>query len=188
MFETLPDRDRKRTVKSINVIGVSEQVKAEILSRVTLRVGASVSPDEAVSLLQSVREYDEHLSTNVNFAGPDELVVNIVAPMSAAPRATLDASGAIKVGGNVQASKIVRQPRPVYPMEAKAARIQGVVKLMALIAKDGTIKSLEVISGHPILVPAALESVKDWVYQTTLFNGEPVEVQTQIDINFTLSQ
>ena len=94
----------------------------------------------------------------------------------------------IRVGGNVQQAKLVRQPHPVYPPLAKQARIQGVVKLSAIIAKDGTIQHLEVISGHPLLIPAALEAVKQWVYQPTLLNGEPVEVVTQIDVNFTLSQ
>jgi protein TonB len=94
----------------------------------------------------------------------------------------------IKVGGNVQSAKLVRQPRPVYPPLAKQARISGVVKLSAVISKDGTIQQLEVISGHPLLVPSALDAVKQWVYQPTQLNGEPVEVQTQIDVNFTLSQ
>jgi len=94
----------------------------------------------------------------------------------------------IKVGGNVQSAKLMRQPRPNYPPLAKQARISGVVKLSAVIGKDGTIKELQVVSGHPLLVPAALEAVKQWVYQPTLLNGEPVEVQTQIDVNFTLSQ
>ena len=88
----------------------------------------------------------------------------------------------------LQSSKLIRQPRPAYPEEAKAARIQGVVKLSAVIAKDGTIKSLEVISGHPLLVASALDAVRQWVYETTLLNGNPVEVQTQIDVNYTLSQ
>jgi protein TonB len=94
----------------------------------------------------------------------------------------------IRVGGNVQQAKLVRQPKPSYPPLAKQARIQGVVHLSAIIAKDGTIQKLEVIGGHPLLVPAALEAVKQWVYQPTLLNGEPVEVITQIDVNFTLSQ
>ena len=71
---------------------------------------------------------------------------------------------------------------------SEQARISGVVHLNAVIAKDGTIQDLKVISGHPLLVPSALEAVKQWVYQPTLLNGEPVEVQTQIDVNFTLSQ
>ncbi|HTS24339.1 MAG TPA: TonB family protein [Bryobacteraceae bacterium] len=94
----------------------------------------------------------------------------------------------IKIGGAVQQAKLVRQPHPVYPPLAKQARISGVVKLSAIISRDGTIQKLEVISGHPLLVPAALEAVKQWVYQPTLLNGEPVEVVTQIDVNFTLSQ
>jgi len=94
----------------------------------------------------------------------------------------------IRVGGNVQQAKLVRQPRPVYPPLAKQARIQGVVKLNAIISRDGTIQNLSVISGHPLLVPSAMDAVKQWVYQPTLLNGEPVEVVTQIDVNFTLSQ
>jgi protein TonB len=94
----------------------------------------------------------------------------------------------IRIGGSVQQAKLVRQPHPVYPPLAKQARIQGTVKLSAIISKDGTIQHLEVISGHPLLVPSALEAVKQWVYQPTLLNGEPVEVITQIDVNFTLSQ
>ena len=94
----------------------------------------------------------------------------------------------ITIGGNVQQAKLVRQPKPVYPPLAKQARISGVVHLAAVISKDGTIQDLKVISGHPLLIPAALEAVKQWVYQPTLLNGEPVEVSTQIDVNFTLSQ
>src|ERR1017187_1073168 len=94
----------------------------------------------------------------------------------------------ITIGGNVQQSKLVRQPKPVYPPLAKQARISGVVHLAAVISKDGTIQDLKVISDHPLLIPSALEAVKQWVYQPTLLNGEPVEVSTQIDVNFTLSQ
>jgi protein TonB len=94
----------------------------------------------------------------------------------------------IRVGGNVQQAKLIRQPRPVYPPLAKQARISGHVILNAVIGKDGTIKDLTFASGHPLLVPSAMEAVKQWVYQPTLLNGEPVEVVTQIDVNFTLSQ
>jgi protein TonB len=92
----------------------------------------------------------------------------------------------IRVGGNVQAAKIVRQPKPIYPPLAKQARIQGTVRFTAIIGRDGTIQNLQLVSGHPLLVPSAQEAVKQWVYQPTLLNGEPVEVITQIDVNFTL--
>lgn len=94
----------------------------------------------------------------------------------------------IRVGGNVQAAKLVRQPKPMYPPLAKQARIQGTVRFTAIIGKDGAIQNLQLVSGHPLLVPSATEAVKQWVYQPTLLNGEPVEVITQIDVNFTLSQ
>jgi protein TonB len=93
----------------------------------------------------------------------------------------------IRVGGNVQSAKLVRQPKPVYPPLAKQARIQGTVRFQAIIGKDGTIQNLQLVSGHPLLVPSATEAVKQWVYQPTLLNGEPVEVVTQIDVNFTLT-
>ncbi len=94
----------------------------------------------------------------------------------------------IRVGGNVQAAKLIKRPNPIYPPLAKQARISGTVKLSALIGKDGTIQNLSVVTGHPLLVQAALDAVRQWVYQPTLLNGEPVEVATEIDVNFTLNQ
>jgi protein TonB len=94
----------------------------------------------------------------------------------------------IRVGGNVQAAKLVKQPKPVYPPLAKQARIQGTVRFTAIIGRDGSIQNLTLVSGHPLLIPSAQEAVRQWVYQPTLLNGEPVEVVTQIDVNFTLSQ
>jgi protein TonB len=88
----------------------------------------------------------------------------------------------------VQQANLIRQVRPQYPPLAKAARVQGTVKFEAIIAKDGTIQNLKVVSGPPLLVNAALEAVKQWQYKPTLLNGEPVEVITTIDVNFTLSQ
>ncbi len=93
----------------------------------------------------------------------------------------------ITVGGNVQQAMLVYQPKPVYPPLAKQARIQGTVKFTAIIGRDGTIQNLTLVSGHPLLVQAATEAVKQWRYKPTLLNGEPVEVVTQIDVNFTLS-
>jgi len=94
----------------------------------------------------------------------------------------------IRVGGNVQSAKLVAQPRPAYPPLARQARIQGTVKLEAVISKDGTIENLTVVSGHPLLIQAALDAVKQWRYQPTMLNGVAVVVVTTIDVNFTLGQ
>jgi protein TonB len=94
----------------------------------------------------------------------------------------------IRVGGQVEQAKLIFQPKPEYPPLAKMARIQGTVRLEAIISRDGTIQDLKVLSGHPLLVKAALEAVQRWRYQPTLLNGEPVEVVTEIDVNFTLQE
>jgi TonB family protein len=114
-------------------------------------------------------------------------------PVGAPPPSPVEVSPAgpvpmrIRVDGNVQQAKLIRQPKPVYPPLARQARISGVVRLRVIIAKDGTIENLTLISGHPLLVPAAMQAVKQWVYQPTLLNGEPVAVLTQVEVNFELS-
>ncbi len=77
--------------------------------------------------------------------------------------------------------------QPVYPPLARAARIQGEVVLSATISKEGTIENLQVLRGHPMLVKAALDAVSRWRYRPYILNNEPVEVETQITVNFTLS-
>ena len=94
----------------------------------------------------------------------------------------------VRVGGNVQAANLLSQVKPVYPPLAKQARIQGVVVLEAIISKEGTIDNLKVITGHPLLIQAAIDAVKQWKYKPTQLNGEPVEVVTTITVNFAFSQ
>ena len=94
----------------------------------------------------------------------------------------------IRVGGNVQQAKLKRQPKPLYPPLARQARIQGTVRFTAVIGKDGSIQNLQMVTGHPLLVQSAQDAVKQWLYEPTLLNGEAVEVITQIDVNFTLTQ
>lgn len=97
-------------------------------------------------------------------------------------------TGPLRVGGNVQAAKLINRITPIYPPLARQTRISGTVRLHAIISKDGTIQQLEVVSGHPLLQQAALDAVRQWRYQPTLLNGEPVEVDTTIDVIFSLNQ
>jgi periplasmic protein TonB len=94
----------------------------------------------------------------------------------------------ISVGGNVQAAHLVNRVQPIYPPLARQTRISGTVKLHAIIGKNGAVEQLQVVSGHPLLVQSALDAVKQWRYQPTLLNGEPVEVDTEIDVIFSLAQ
>ena len=92
----------------------------------------------------------------------------------------------IRQGGNVQAANLIEQVNPIYPPLARQARIQGVVVMEAVISKEGSIESLRVVTGHPLLNQAALDAVKQWKYRPTLLNGEPVEVITTVTVTFNL--
>ncbi len=107
-----------------------------------------------------------------------------LAPVSAPPAA---APQQVRVESNLQAANLIKKVVPVYPMLAKSAGIEGLVKFTALIDKEGKIRNLKLISGPPPLVDAASEAVKRWVYRPTLLNGQPVEVITEIIVNFTIS-
>jgi TonB family protein len=93
----------------------------------------------------------------------------------------------VRVGQGVSAGLLIRKVAPNYPPVARQARVQGQVVLQAEISNDGTIQNLQLISGHPMLVPAAIEAVKQWRYRPYLLNGEPVAVETQVVVNFILS-
>ena len=93
----------------------------------------------------------------------------------------------VRVSQGVTAGLLTRKVQPMYPPLARQARIQGVVVLQAEISKDGEIQNLSLISGHPMLAPAAIEAVKQWRYRPYILNGESVAVETQITVNFTLS-
>jgi protein TonB len=82
---------------------------------------------------------------------------------------------------------LIHKVQPPYPPLARAARIQGAVVLRAIISKAGTIENLQVLSGHPLLVPAAIDAVRQWRYRPYNLNGDPVEVETQVTVNFILS-
>src|SRR5215475_3138828 len=93
----------------------------------------------------------------------------------------------VRVSSGVQSGLLVRKVQPTYPPLARQARIQGTVVLQAQISKTGDIENLQLVSGHPMLAPAAIEAVKQWKYKPYLLNGEPVEVETTVQVNFTLA-
>jgi len=88
---------------------------------------------------------------------------------------------------NMNEGSLIRKVQPAYPMLARSARIQGAVVLQAVISKQGTIENLKVLSGHPMLVPATIDAVKQWRYRPYILNSEPVEVETQITVSFSLA-
>lgn len=125
----------------------------------------------------------------------DGLIPTLVITPAAPPTATVKPpvptptpAAPVHVGGAVQEGKLIFGPHPAYPRIAVMARIQGTVHIQAIIERDGTIGHLQVLSGPPMLTNAALEAVRQWRYKPTLLNGQPVEVITEIDVHFALSQ
>jgi periplasmic protein TonB len=116
------------------------------------------------------------------------VIGGVIGGVGGAPPPPKPAQTRIRQGGQVQAAKLVNKVQPLYPPLARQTRISGTVRLHAIIAKNGTVEQLEVISGHPLLVQAALDAVRQWKYQATTLNGENVEVDTTIDVIFSLNQ
>jgi len=93
----------------------------------------------------------------------------------------------IRLAGSVEAAKLIAKAQPTYPPKAVAAGVHGNVILHAIIGTNGSVKTLQVISGDPLLIQAAQDAVRQWKYAPTLLNGEPVEVDTTVTVTFTLS-
>jgi len=116
--------------------------------------------------------------------------ISVFAPVTVTGQSPLIDTTAIRVGGNVQAAKIVRQPRPEYPADLQQAGIEGTVTLKAVISKEGLPISIQTV-GNGVdqrLAVAAAKAVAQWRYQPALLNGEPVETMVTIDLSFTLDQ
>ena len=186
----------------INLDGVPESLRSTLHDKLAQYEGRPMSGEVMRAITNIVMEEDRHLSMVWTKGTLRVLLVNEMPPppppaaigssnLDAPPPPPPAADGTpqrIRVGGNVQQDLLISKVTPVYPPLAKQARIQGTVRMSAIIGKDGKVLNLTVVSGHPLLVPAAMESVQQWVYRPTLLNGQPVEVITQIDVNFTLSE
>jgi len=116
------------------------------------------------------------------------VIGGVIGGVGAAPPPPKANPGRIKQGGAVTQASLINKVQPNYPPLARQTRISGTVRLHAIISKDGSVQQLEVLSGHPLLVQAALDAVRQWRYRPTLLNGEAVEVDTTIDVIFSLNQ
>jgi len=178
----LPEGKRV-TLRSITVEGLTPAARDELLQRLPVHQGDNVDADGMRAINTSVLAFDEHLRVNLNIADDDSgsLRIHLAPAGDSAP-------ARIRVGGTMQQAKLLVKVQPVYPTEAKAQRIQGVVRLQATLDKSGKVENLIVLDGDRLLAAAAIDAVRQWQYQTTLLNGDPVGVVTEVDVNFTLAQ
>ena len=169
-----------RTVKNVEVLGTSDEARQQLLAQLPVHAGEQLDSTKFAELNNAVNAFDPHFAVTLAITPDGGTTVRILAPGSAPQR--------IRVGGNVQAAMLLQKPAPVYPPDAKAAGIQGKVQLSAVIGPDGHMQELTVLEGDATLAKAAQDAVWQWVYKPTLLNGNPVSVQTTIDVNFTLAQ
>jgi protein TonB len=145
----------------------------------------SIEPSEAViggiGDPVGVNSLNRILSQAPVLPRPDTPVHDIVKPYA-------EVSAPVRVSGPVQEAKLLRKVVPIYPQLAIQTRTQGTVHLVGVISKDGTIRNLQVIDGPPLLIRAALDAVKQWVYRPTLLGQEPVEVVAPITVTFILNR
>jgi len=114
-------------------------------------------------------------------------VISSTSSLAAVPRFVPATPTRIRISQGVTRGLLIHREEPIYPALARAARVQGDVVLSAIIDTNGQIQNLQLVSGHPMLVPAALAAVRQWRYKPYLLNGQPVEVETTITVIFTLS-
>jgi protein TonB len=114
-------------------------------------------------------------------------IVNATSNLSAVPKFAPVVPQRVRISQGVTKGLLIRRVEPTYPPLARSARVQGEVVLSAIISTNGDIENLQLVSGHPMLVPAALTAVKQWRYKPYLLNGQPTEVETTITVIFTLS-
>ena len=185
-----------RIIKSITILGLPEQARADLLASLPVHEGDELNADTIQKATQAAKAFDEHLvvmpimlrSTTSGEADADLTIGLMQAVTRTNATTTSSTTARITVGGNVQSAMIVSKTPPVYPELAKAARVSGVVHLAVVLAKDGTVQEIHSLGGPALLIQAAMDAVKQWVYRPTLLNGQPVTVETTIDVSFTLAQ
>ena len=153
-------------------VPVAVQINVEVNFRIT--DGQATPPEPAAA---------------ATTAKPEALRV-IAAPLpdtaAPLPPAPSDTPTIVRIGAGGADGMLVSRVEPVFPPLALQARIQGVVILNVDIANDGSVQAVKVVTGHPLLVQAAIDAVKQWQYKPYLLNGEPVEVSTRVSVPFTL--
>jgi len=178
-------------------VHVVKQIQTDLLNNGTLR-----TPTKIPQKIQMIKEEEAPppMASNGGVVGgvPGGIpggqlggvigsVISSSNSLAAVPKFVPATPTRVRISGGVTKGMLIHREEPTYPTLARAARVQGDVVLSAIIDTNGQITNLQLVSGHPMLVPAALAAVKQWRYKPYLLNGQPVEVETTITVIFTLS-
>lgn len=172
----------------------------------TFRVPTSTHTSKSISIPKAMHKTQEASPPPVDTTGgvvagvpggmvggvPDGVLGEVLSVTHRVPAPVLAKTSPMpkrmRIASRVADANLIHDVAPTYPPEAGRARIEGTVVLLAVIGKDGTVQDVRVESGLPLLAQAAIDAVKQWRYRPYLLNGEPIEVDSQITINFTLSR
>jgi TonB family protein len=178
-----PSEDQARLDRLF--IQAPDAIKQKLEGHLPLREGDRITQSALNDLSAALKDVDEHLRVTIHPNADKTGSMIFIALNNAGPG---EAPKRIRVGGNAEAANLVQKVTPIYPPEAKANRVQGSVRFTVVIGKDGRVQNVTLVSGDPVLAQAAKDAVQQWIYKPTLLNGDPVEVMTQVEVNFTLSQ
>lgn len=191
-LEAERDELQGQVVIKFHVSETGDVEQAEVVSGNSVLAGAAVNAAKKWKFKPFIRNgHAEKVATNIrfDFAFKDKVTDVKIAPSAASSADGNDGSQSpkrVRVSAGVTQGLVLHKVAPVYPPDAKRARIQGTVVLAAIIGKDGRIKDLHVLSGPAALTDAAVGAVEQWQYRPYLLMGEPVEVDTTVTVTFTL--
>jgi TonB family protein len=188
------------TLKSTTVVGLSEDARNQLLEGLPVHPGEAIDANALSGVLNRIANFDHDLKICETLSGA-ELAITIETPgfrlpnpeaerqentRPEAPASPQFTPTRIRVSASAQAAKLISKVEPEYPSLAKANHIQGVVRLTLILYNDGRVMHVFLVSGHPLLDQAAEDAVKQWMYSPTLVNGTPVEVVTEVEVEFFL--
>jgi len=155
----------------------SEPKRAVVLDAPTVLSGSSVIGSSPIGAPANVKDLGVPV---VNAPPPPP-----PQPVQAAQAQPAPAVKQVRAGGDLQPGALIKRVNPVYPEILKLSHIGGTVRFSATIGRDGKLRDIQLVSGNHVLVQSATDAVKQWVYRPTTLNGEPIEVITQIDVEFS---
>ncbi len=174
-------------VNRVASVSIAEDIPAPLAETLRARLLPFVGQPAGGELYSIVKRVDPALGMRTEMVeSGGELEMKVFIERMDLVRSVVNVPGRIRVGAGVQAANLISKPEPAYPPLARQARIQGSVRFRVGIGRDGGVIAIEVVSGHPLLIPAAVEAVRQYRYRPTLLNGQPVEVSSEVDVNFSL--
>jgi|SRR6185312_3652340 len=174
-------------VESIGISGLSDAAAAQLKPLLTIQAGDSVSPESLARTLRTIQQFDKHLALRITPSGGIGVTITVIprdiADMTAGSVVVI-APDTVVVDPDTMRGNEIQEVKPVYPPLAQLAGQEGTVRLEIAIGKSGRVQEVKPVFGPPLLVPSAVEAVKQWTWNPVVLLGRPAEVVTTVDIRY----